>query len=77
MRIKIIFKRLTTKWRLIRKTLNFKSKKNAQILRMYTTLHNYCICMEQLDGGSRIDIIEGDEFDPKEIGIEAMTGEGN
>ena len=77
MRIKMSFGRLTTKWRLLRKTLNYKLEKNAKIVRVCTKLHNYCIRMEQKDGGGRIGIIEGEEFDPVEHGIDPMTGTGN
>ena len=33
--------------------------------------------MEQKDGGIRIGIIEGEEFDPVKHGIEPLTGAGN
>ena len=77
MRIEMSFGRLTTKWRLLRKTLNYKLEKNAKIVRVCTKLHNYCIHMAQQDGGGRSGVIEGGDFDPIEYGIKWMTGVGN
>jgi hypothetical protein len=39
-RIEMAFGRLTTKWRILRSTLNFSTAKNAQIIRVCTKLHN-------------------------------------
>jgi hypothetical protein len=62
--IEMAFGYLTPKWRLFCRTLNFKSGKNAKIARVCTTLHNYCVCVDQLGGGGRISVINRDEFDP-------------
>jgi hypothetical protein len=42
-RIKMAFRRLTTKWRRLWTTLNFASVKNAKIIHVCTKLHNYVI----------------------------------
>ena len=57
--------------------LNYKIEKNAQIVRVCTKLYNYCIHMAQQDGGGKIAVIEGDNFDLIEYGIKPMLGEGN
>ena len=56
--------------------LNFLSQKNAQIIRVCTKLHNYCIRMKHLRGEGRIGRIEGNP-DPSAFSIVGLNGEGN
>ena len=76
-RIEMTFGRLTTKWRILRKTLNFANAKNAKIVRVCTKLHNFCIRMDQLEGGGRIGQFLGDTVVPSQYGIDPLYGEGN
>ena len=67
------FGRLTTKWRVVRNALNFSNAKNAKIIRVCTKLHNYCIRMQQLEGGGRIGPIHSDNIDPAMYGIDPLA----
>ena len=49
-RIEMAFGMLTTKWRRLRSTLNFSTRKNAQIIRVCTKLHNFVIRMAHAEG---------------------------
>ena len=48
MRIEMAFGRLTTKWRILRRTLDFKCENNAKLVRVCIKLHNFCINMSIL-----------------------------
>ena len=48
-RIEMAFGRLTTKWRIFRRNLNFASTKNSLICRVAARLHNYVIETEDLN----------------------------
>ena len=52
-RIEMAFGRLTTKWRILRRTLNYSNAKNAKIICACTKLHNFCIRMHQLENDER------------------------
>ena len=76
-RIEMAFGRLTTKWRICRKTLNFANDKNAQIISVCTKLHNFCIRMNQRDeGGVRIESVDGDDVNPRSYDIDPLDGAG-
>ena len=64
-RIEMAFGRLTTKWRIVRNTLNFRNAKNAKIIRVCTKLHNFCIRMQQREDGGIIGPIDSDTVDPE------------
>ena len=49
-RIEMAFGLLTTKWRKLRTTLSYSTRKNAQIIRVCTNLHNFVIRMDQAHG---------------------------
>jgi len=76
-RIEMAFGRLTTKWRICRKTLNFANERNSKIISVCTKLHNFCIRMDQRDGGGRIGSFSGNNVDPREYGIDPLHGVGN
>ena len=74
-RIEMAFGRLTTKWRILRTTLACLPKNNAKIIRVCMKLHNFCIRMEQRDGGGRLGPALDADFNPADFGI--LTLEGN
>ncbi len=64
---------LTTKWRILRRPLNYSTAKNAKIV-CGAKLHNFCIQMRQLyeennDSGTRIGLIVDGVDDPECFGI--------
>ena len=73
------FGRLTTKFRILRRTLNYKNDKNAKIIRVCTKLHNYCIRMQQHDNDPRgwVPAFMGNEIIPSKYGIDAICGSNN
>lgn len=77
-RIEMAFGRLTTKWRILRKTLNFSNEKNSKIISVCTKLHNFCIRMDQRDddggGSGRIGSFSGNDVDPRAYGIDPLEG---
>ena len=77
-RIEMAFGRLTTKWRILRKILAFYNAKNAKVIRVCTKLHNYCIRMQQRDGGEsgRVGPFWGETVNPSHHGIHPLVGEG-
>ena len=69
-RIEMAFGRLTTKWRRLRTPLNYSSAKNAQIVRVCTKLHNYCIRKQLERGEGSVPRFVGSTVAPDEYGIE-------
>ena len=81
-RIKMTFGLLTTKWRILRRPLNYSTAKNAKIVRVCAKLHNFCIRMRQLyeendDSGTRIGLIVDGVDDPECFGILPINDGGN
>jgi hypothetical protein len=72
---------LTTKWRILRRPLNYSTAKNAKIVRVCAKLHNFCIRMQQLDeendGGGRIGHIVDEVENPERFGIIPVDHGGN
>ena len=48
-RIEMAFGRLVTKWRILKRALNYSTQKNIQIIRVCMKLHNFTIRMQQQD----------------------------
>lgn len=48
-RIEMAFGRLVTKWRILKRALNYSTQKNIQIIRVCMKLHNFNIRMQQQD----------------------------
>ena len=73
-RIEMAFGLLTTKWRRLRSILNFYNRKNAQIIRVCTKLHNFCIRMRMSDDDYITPVVRGDaqSVNPSEHGIDAL-----
>ena len=76
-RIEMAFGRLTTKWRRLRTPLNYATEKNAQIIRVCTKLHNYCIRKKQERGEGSVPRFEGSTVTPADYGIHALNDGGN
>lgn len=77
-RIEMAFGLLTSKWRILRKTMNYSNEKNSQIIRVCTKLHNYCIRMQQLDGDAGVEQFVGDSppvADLRRYGIDFIGGD--
>ena len=77
-RIEMAFGLLTSKWRILQKTIDYSNKKNRQIIRVCTKLHNYCIQMQQLDGDSGVEQFVGDSppaADLRRYGIDFIGGD--
>jgi hypothetical protein len=74
-RIEMAFGLLTTKWRRLRSTLNYYNHKNAQIIRVCTKLHNFCIRMKMSDSDYYTPVVRGDgrSVNPSEHGIEPLS----
>ena len=70
-RIEMAFGLLTTKWRRLRSILNFATRKNAQIIRVCTKLHNFVIRMAHAEGNGagRVGQFQGDTVNPLTYGI--------
>ena len=75
MRIEMTFRRLTNKWRILRRTLAFFIENNAKLVRVCTKIHNFCIRMAQLDGGGRVGRLDHEHFNHSEYGIEPLEDE--
>ena len=73
-RIEMAFGLLSTKWRILRNILNYYNRKNAQIIRVCTKLHNFCIRMKKNDGVYVTPQVRGDaeSLNPIEYGVMAL-----
>ena len=78
-RIEMAFGLLTTKWRILRRPLNYSSANNARIIRVCARLHNFCIRMQQLDNDSSgwVGHIADKVVDPNHFGIVPINDGGN
>ena len=79
-RIEMSFGLLTTKWKILRKTMNYSNEKNAQIIRVCAKLHNYCIRMKKLSSDYSTLVFNGDSPSPAVLGqlnIDNIDGNGN
>lgn len=72
-RIEMAFGRLTTKWRILRRAMNYSNQKNAKIIRVCAKLHNFCIRMQQLEEPAFF----GETVEPAQHGIDRLEGGGN
>jgi len=79
-RIEMSFGLLTTKWKILRKTMNYSNEKNAQIIRVCAKLHNYCIRMKKLSSDYSTLVFNGDSPSPavlRQLNIDNIDGNGN
>ncbi len=58
--IEMSFGLLTSKWRILQKTMNYSNEKNSQIIRVCVKLHNFCIRLRKPDDDFGIDQFVGD-----------------
>lgn len=71
---------MTTKWRILRKTMIYSNKKNAQIIRVYAKLHNYCIRLKRLSSDYSMLVFNGDSPSLavlRQLNIDNIDGNGN
>ena len=73
-RIEMAFGRLTTKWRILRTMLACLPRNNARIIRVCMRLHNFCIRMQQKDGGGRIGPAPEGGINPSDFDIDPFEG---
>jgi hypothetical protein len=79
-RVEMTFGVLTTKWRILRRALNYSSSKNARIIWVCVKLHNFCTPMQQLDYdefSARLDKIYENDIDPSLFDIIPVKDGGN
>ena len=78
-RIEMAFGLLTTKWRKLRTTLSYSTRKNAQIIRVCTKLHNFVIRMDQAHGedSGRVGAFSGETVSPLAHGILPLSVNGH
>ena len=79
-RIEMSFGLLTTKWKILRKTMNYSNEKNAQIVRVCAKLHNYCIRMKKLLSDYSTLVFTGDSPSLavlRQLNIDNIDGYGN
>ena len=56
-----------------RTALNFSNAKNAKIIRVCTKLHNFCICMNQMEESNRIGAVgDTQNMNPLDYNIEPL-----
>ena len=71
-RIEMAFGRFTTKWRILRSTMNNSLAKTAKVIDVCAKLHNFCIRMQQKDGGGRVGLLPDYNTNLRSFGITSL-----